>query len=257
MGGQCSGLTPIKRYGSCGKFGGGTPPVHTPEERCQKAFCVKVLMESRVEKRAAEEKYLRLKQNFDAEVKLASEGLVRAAHASYAEEIERREQAEREKSKASGKANTYRTLAQRQAEDIAELADLVAELKGKVAAATQREAVAARAESRDVRAAARVSSQAVEAARLAGAQAAGAAAAAQIAAAEDRCKERVGAAEAHAADMEAQVDEAEEVAEVAMQEALAERASAVAASQAICPPHAHHRSLLLLLLLLHVRCDML
>ena len=53
-------------------------------------FCVKVLMESRVEKRAAEDKYLRLKQDFDVEVQLASEGLVRAAHASYAEEIDGR-----------------------------------------------------------------------------------------------------------------------------------------------------------------------
>ena len=155
MGGQWCGVTPeakkLRCWGSCGRGASGSPHMHAPEERCQKKFCVKVLMESRVEKRVAEDKYLRLKQDFDAEVKLASEGLVRAAHASYAEEIERREQAEREKSKASGKANTYRTLAQRQAEDIAELADLVAELKGKVAAATQREAVAARAESRGVR----------------------------------------------------------------------------------------------------------
>ena len=150
------------------KYGGGTPPIHIPEERCQKSLCVKAqaqLRESQVEKRAAEDKYLRLKQDFDAEVKLASEGLVRAAHACYVKEIKGREQAEADTSKARREVNQYRPLAQRQAEDIAELTDLVAELKGKVAAATQRKAVAARAESRDVRAAARVSSQAVESLR--------------------------------------------------------------------------------------------
>lgn len=206
----------------------GSPPVHIPEQRCQKGVCQRVvveLRESQAETREATRKLDNTTWCFDSQVKVKSEGLVRAAEADAREAVRLRKIAEREYSVTRSSSEHYRTLVQKQAEDIADLTNHVADLGAQVSAMTQREAAA----SRDARAAARAcsvaSSAACSAATLFGEEA-------TEAAAEARVVERVRAAEAHAADMEAQVDEAELAAQEAMQEAIAERALVVAAREA-------------------------
>jgi hypothetical protein len=207
--------------------------VHVPEERFQKACCLQVrkeLVESKAALVTERGKVKRWEGQFEVEVK----GGVRRMEAEYAAELEKRQQAELEWRGARDRVNMYRNLSQAQAEDIADLSALVAELKGTLKCHVIKLGAAAKKELIEVRAArmeaARVKADATR--RVIAAEKATVAAEVAAARVVEEAESRVLAAVAHAADMEVQVDEAEQVADEALQEAMAERQAAAEAAAA-------------------------